>query len=98
MLEQQAVDSNFSNKIFFSNKAHFVLDGYLNKQNCRICGPENSYLIEERPLHPEQFTVWCALLSEVVIEPYFFETNGRTTVTVNSERYGHMITGFFACY
>ena len=36
LFEQQAVDSNFSNKIFFSDKAYFTLGGYVNKQNCRI--------------------------------------------------------------
>ena len=31
-----SVDGNFSNKIFFSNEAHFTLCGYVNIQNCRI--------------------------------------------------------------
>ena len=53
LLEQQAVDGNFSNKIFFSDEAHFPLGGYVNKQNCRICGSENPQVIEERLLHPE---------------------------------------------
>jgi hypothetical protein len=95
VLEQQAVDGDFSNKIFFSDEAHFSLCGYVNKQNCRIWGSENPQVIEERPLHPEKVTVWCALWSEGVIGPYFFENDDGTTVTVNSERYGHMITDFF---
>jgi len=95
VLEQQAVDGDFSNKIFFSDEAHFSLGGYVNKQNCRIWGSENPQVIEERPLHPEKVTVWCAFWSEGVIGPYFFENDDGTTVTVNSERYGHMITDFF---
>ena len=78
VLEQQAVDGNFSNKIFFSDEAHFTLGGYVNKQNCRIWGSENPQVIEERPLHPEKITVWCALWSKGVIGPYFFE-NGNGT-------------------
>ena len=31
VIEQNAVDGNFSNKIFFSDEAHFTLDGYVNK-------------------------------------------------------------------
>ena len=45
---------NFSNKIFFSNEAHFTLGGYVNKQNCHNCGSENPQVIEERPLQPEE--------------------------------------------
>ena len=30
-----------------------------------------------------------------MIGPYFFENDNGTTVTVNSELYGHMITDFF---
>ena len=42
VLEQQAVGGNLSNKIFFSDEAHFTLAGYVNKQNCRILGSENT--------------------------------------------------------
>ena len=92
VLEQQTVDANFSNKIFFSDDALFTLFGYVNKQNYRIWGSENLQVIEKRPLHPEKFTFWCALWSEGVIGPYFFENDDEMTVTVHSERYGHMIT------
>ena len=50
----QAVDVDFSNKIFFSDEAHFSLGGYVNKQNCHIWGSENPQIIEERRLHPEK--------------------------------------------
>ena len=58
VLEQQAVDGNFSNKIFFSHEAHFTLGAYFKKQNCRIWGSENPQVIEKRPLHPQKVTVW----------------------------------------
>ena len=32
VLEQQAVDGNFSNKIFFSDEAHFTLGKYVNNK------------------------------------------------------------------
>ena len=52
----------FEKKIFFfSDKAHFTLDGYVNKQNCPIWGSENPQALEGRPLHPEKLTVWCSL-------------------------------------
>ena len=55
VLEQEAVDGNFSNKIFFSDDAHFTIDGYVNKQNCCIWGSENPQVIIEGPL--QKFTV-----------------------------------------
>ena len=57
----------FSNKIFFSDQAHFPFGGYVNKRNCRIWGFENPQVIEERPLHAEKVTVWCTLWSGDVI-------------------------------
>ena len=68
LLEQQAVDSNFSNKIFFCYEAHITLGGCVNKQNCRIGGSEHPQVIEERPIHPKKnVTVWCGLCSQGVI-------------------------------
>ena len=51
----------------FLQRQHFTLGEYVNKQNCRIWGPENSQIIEERPLHPEKVNVWCTLWSVGVI-------------------------------
>ncbi|KAH0999071.1 hypothetical protein HUJ05_003320 [Dendroctonus ponderosae] len=41
VIEQQAVDDNFSNRIFFSDEAHFSLGGYVNEQNSRRWGSQN---------------------------------------------------------
>ncbi|GFU89880.1 hypothetical protein TNCV_4743211 [Trichonephila clavipes] len=41
--------------------AHFRLNGYVNKQNCRIWSEANPQVYVETPLHPEKLTVWCAL-------------------------------------
>ncbi|GFV76799.1 putative transposase [Trichonephila clavipes] len=48
-------------RILFSNEAHFWLNGYVNKQNCRIWSEANPQVYVETPLHPEKLTVWCAL-------------------------------------
>ncbi|GFW34034.1 hypothetical protein TNCV_287181 [Trichonephila clavipes] len=38
-----------------------LLNGYVNKQNCRIWSEANPQVYVETPLHPEKLTVWCAL-------------------------------------
>ena len=57
ILHLQAVDGNFSNKVFFNDEAHFTLGGYVYKQNYRIWGSENPQIIQEKPLHPEKVIV-----------------------------------------
>ncbi|GFX13685.1 uncharacterized protein TNCV_1921981 [Trichonephila clavipes] len=42
-------------------QAHFWLNGYVNKQNCRIWSEANPQVYVKTPLHPEKLTVWCAL-------------------------------------
>ncbi|GFX50127.1 hypothetical protein TNCV_772901 [Trichonephila clavipes] len=56
-----AVALDFHKRILFSDEAHFWLNGYVNKQNCRIWSEANPQVYVETPLHPEKLTVWCAL-------------------------------------
>ncbi|GFU83438.1 DDE_3 domain-containing protein [Trichonephila clavipes] len=66
-----------------TDEAHFWLNGYVNKQNCRIWSEANPQVYVETPLHPEKMTVWCALWAGGIIGPYFFK---------NDE--GHNVTGY----
>ncbi|GFS48236.1 hypothetical protein TNCV_2296291 [Trichonephila clavipes] len=56
-----AVVPDFHKRILFSDEAHFRLNSYVNKQNCRIWSEANPQVYVETPLHPEKLTVWCAL-------------------------------------
>ncbi|GFX12987.1 transposable element Tc3 transposase [Trichonephila clavipes] len=49
-----AVVPDFHKRIFFSDEAHFWLNGYVNKQNCRIWSEANPQVYVETPLHPEK--------------------------------------------
>ncbi|GFV85570.1 uncharacterized protein TNCV_3773941 [Trichonephila clavipes] len=77
------------------DEAHFWLNGYVNKQNCRIWSEANPQVYVETPLHPEKLTVWCALGAGGIIGPYFFKNDEGRNVTVNGDRYRAMITNFF---
>ncbi|GFV63509.1 transposable element Tcb2 transposase [Trichonephila clavipes] len=43
------------------DEAHIWLNGYVNKQNCRIWSEANPQVYVETPLYPEKLTVWWAL-------------------------------------
>ncbi|GFY16744.1 putative DD41D transposase [Trichonephila clavipes] len=90
-----AVVPDFHKRILFSDEAHFWLNGYVNKQNCRIWSEANPQVYVETPLHPEELTVWCALWAGGIIGPYFFKNDEGHNVTVNGDRYRSMITNFF---
>ncbi|GFX58429.1 uncharacterized protein TNCV_320111 [Trichonephila clavipes] len=90
-----AVAPDFHKRILFSDEAHFWLNGYVNKQNCRIWSEANPQLYVETPLHLEKLTVWCALWAGGIIGPYFFKNDEGHNVTVNGDRYRAMITNFF---
>ncbi|GFX73508.1 DUF4817 domain-containing protein [Trichonephila clavipes] len=90
-----AVVPDFHKRILFSDEAHFWLNGYVNKQNCRVWSEANPQVYVETPLHPEKLTVWCALWAGGIIGPFFFKNDEGHKVTVNGDRYRAMITNFF---
>ncbi|GFW38125.1 DUF4817 domain-containing protein [Trichonephila clavipes] len=73
-----------------SDEAHFWLNGYVNKQNCRIWSEANTQVYVETPLHPER--LFGALYGQV---ESFFENDEGHNVTVNGDRYRAMMTNFF---
>ncbi|GFV87427.1 transposable element Tc3 transposase [Trichonephila clavipes] len=81
---------DFHKRILFSDEAHFCLNGYINKQNCRIWSESNPQVYVETPLHPEKLT--GALYG--LVESFFKNDEGHN-VTVNGDRYRAMITNFF---
>ncbi|GFX06962.1 uncharacterized protein TNCV_1202771 [Trichonephila clavipes] len=85
-----AVVSDFHKRILFSDEAHFRLNGYVNKQNCRIWSEANPQVYVETPLHPEKLTGALYGLVES-----FFKNDGGYNVTVNGDRYRATITNFF---
>ncbi|GFU36022.1 hypothetical protein TNCV_4191311 [Trichonephila clavipes] len=86
-----AVVPDFHKRILFSDEAHFWLNGYVNKQNCRIWSEANPQVYVETPLHPEKLTVWCALWAGGIL----LQNDEGHNVTVNCDRYRAMITNFF---
>ncbi|CAH2098403.1 unnamed protein product [Euphydryas editha] len=93
-LEKFQEDPTFSRQILFSDETHFWLNGYVNKQNCRIWDKEQPEEIQELSLYPEKTTVWCGLWAGGIIGPYFFKNDAGANVTVNGDRCRAMITDY----
>lgn len=78
--------------IWFTDEAHFHLNGFANKQNWRFWGSENPYLCEAKPLHCPKLTVWAAVCSRGIIGPFFIHG------TITSERYVAILRQFVATH
>ncbi|GFU41115.1 transposable element Tc3 transposase [Trichonephila clavipes] len=82
-----AVVPDFHKRILLSDEAHFWLNGYVNKQNCRIWSEANPQVYVETPLHPEK-TVWCALWAGGILlqndEGHNFQQDGATCHTARA--------------
>ena len=78
------------NNIFFSDEATFDLVGRVHKQNCRIWGYEKPVIVHEEPLHSPKINVWCAMSSNCIIGPYFFDEE-----TIDGKNYLKMLNDYF---
>ena len=81
--------SNHLEQLTFSDEAHFILDGSVNRHNCRYWSTENPHWHHEQPLHSQRTTVWAAISKSKVYGPFFFDDS------INSERYLEMLRSQF---
>ena len=86
-LEKCAAKPSFLNCVWWSDEAHFHLNGLVNRQNYRFWGKDRPREVIEIPLHSPKVTVWCAVSAQGVIGPFFFEDDAGNTATVNAKRY-----------
>lgn len=65
---------DFSQNVLFTDEATFSNTGGINKHNCRYWATENPHWLREIP-HQYQWklNVWCGIVGERIIGPYFFE-------------------------
>jgi hypothetical protein len=75
----------FFSNVWFSDEAHFHLDGVVNKRNMQFWVSENSCVIHEKVHHAPRIRVWVSLSSHVLLGPVFYEES------VNSDYYLSML-------
>lgn len=92
-LTQCEHNPNFAKKLMMSDEAHFHLNGVVNKQNWRVWSSENPNEFVEAEQYPQFVTVWCGVMADKIVGPYFFEEN-HERVTVNGKRYCEMVKNF----
>ena len=89
ILENVEQDNLYLENICFSDEATFHVAGVVNRHNVRIWGTENprEYLEQER--NSPKVNVWCGLLYNTVIGPFFFAEQ-----TVTQYSYLEMLENF----
>ncbi|GFV76156.1 transposable element Tc3 transposase [Trichonephila clavipes] len=90
-----AVVPDFHKRILFSDEAHFWLNGYVNKQNCRIWSEANPQVYVETPLHPEKLTVWCALWKLGFQQDGVTCHTARSTIDLLNDTFGDRLISRF---
>ena len=77
---QEKIDNDiWINNVWFSDEAHFYLNGNVNSQNCKTCwSSEPPDEFNERPLHSTKRTSWCAKSAPRTIGPLWFEEHVTT--------------------
>ena len=89
-------DPDFLDNVWFSDDAHFLLSGHVNSKNNIFWGSASPEHCLQRPLHSTICTVWVALSKHGIIGPYWFEDDVEHAMTVNIERYLHILRKFWA--
>ena len=57
-------DETFISHLIMSDEASFDIGGYVNTQNYRFWGAENTMIVHEQPTHAQKVTVRCGITNE----------------------------------
>ena len=72
MLQRISEGKAFLKRVCFSNEATFHVSGKLNKYNVRIWGSENPHASRELQRDSPKVNVWCGIMCNQIIGPFFF--------------------------
>ena len=95
ILEKCEENPDFLDNVWFSDEAHFYLDGRVNTQNNRRWSSSAPGVVTERPLHSLKCTAWCAMSSAGIIGPIWIQDDAGHAVTVTAERYRKVLNQFW---
>jgi transposase len=82
LLSKHETNPKILEEICWSDEASFFMDGQMNTQNCRYWSRQNPHWISATRFQGSQkVNVWCGLLNDRVIGPFFIDGN------MTSDRY-----------
>ena len=91
-------NNSWINTIWFSDEAHFYLNGVINSQNTRYWGTSNpldeNVIGKSKANKGKKCTAWVALSSKGIIGPYWFENSSGNSETVNQDNYQPVVRRF----
>ena len=82
--------------VWFSDEAHFYLEGYVNSNNCVFWGTEPPQEVLQQPFHSSKVTAWCAINFKTIIGPYWCAGGEGRTFTINHVNNCKVIRKFYA--
>lgn len=83
-------DRHFLKKIMFTDEATFTTNGVVSSQNCRYWATENPHwVINCKDQYSQKVNVWCGILGDQIIGPFFFNQS------LNAERLVNFLDGQF---
>jgi hypothetical protein len=74
-------DSDFVNRLTFSDESTFHLTGNVNRHNVRTWGSETPHVVSEHERDSPKVNVFCAISRTRVFGPFFFVENTVTGTT-----------------
>ena len=89
MLSRIEDDEDYLKKVIVTDKACFHVSEKVNRHNARIWGSENPHVVIEQICDSPKVNLWCGLLRDHLVGPFFF-----TEDTVTSTIYMSMLEGF----
>lgn len=76
MTERIRVEPRLLKNICFSDECTFMMNGNVNKQNCRYWSDTNPHRFREgHTQYPEKLNVWAGILGDALIGPLFIPGN-----------------------
>ena len=83
-------DPNFFAKVLFSDESTFTNHGTVNRHNMHYWSTENPHWLQQvEHQYPWNVNVWCGIIGDKLIGPYFIEGN------LNGEKYANFLRNQF---
>ena len=94
IVNREKADAGFSSETIPSDEARFHLDGFVDRQNCRVRDSERPRVIGEKRTRPRRVVVWRGFWPGGVVGPCFLEDKAGRAATVDGARRRDAITRF----